>query len=143
MIFHSLYQWLGIACLMLATAPALWRGGWPERTAAVAMIAAWLGSGLFQNGMKLWGLQVGVMVIDVALLALLLTIALCSDRWWPMWASGFHGLGVFLHVAVLLDPKVWGRAYFIAGSVFSFLTLLALFVGAITAHRRVRPPASD
>lgn len=139
MIFHSLYQWLGVAMLILATAPALWRGGWPERTAAVAMIAAWFGSGLVQNGMQLWGIQIGVMLVDLALLGLLLVIALTSNRWWPMWASGFHGMGVLLHIAVLLDPKVWGRAYFIAGTVFSVLTLAALFVGAIREPRRRAP----
>jgi hypothetical protein len=142
MIFHSLYQWLGVAMLILATVPALWRGGWPERTAAVAMIAAWFGSGLVQNGMQLWGVQIGVMLVDLALLGLLLVIALTSNRWWPMWASGFHGMGVLLHIAVLLDPKVWGRAYFIAGTVFSVLTLLALFVGAIREPRRRAPARS-
>jgi hypothetical protein len=142
MIFHSLYQWLGVAMLILATVPALWRGGWPERTAAVAMIAAWFGSGLVQNGMQLWGVQIGVMLVDLALLGLLLVIALTSNRWWPMWASGFHGMGVLLHIAVLLDPKVWGRAYFIAGTVFSVLTLLALFVGAIRETRRRAPARS-
>jgi hypothetical protein len=131
MIFHSLYQWLGVALLALAIAPAVWRGGWPERLAAGAMIAAWFGSGLVQNGMQLWGLQIGVMLVDVALLVVLLIIALCSNRWWPMWACGFHGLGVLLHLAALLDAKVWGRAVFIAGTVFSVLTLLALFVGAL------------
>jgi hypothetical protein len=133
MLIHSLYQWLGYAWLMAAAVPALIRGGWPERTAATAMIAAWLASGLFQNGLQVFGLQLGVMLIDVALLAVLLTIALTSDRWWPMWSSGFHGLSVLLHVAVLADPKVWGRAYFIAGTVFSFLTLLPLLLAAL--HR--------
>lgn len=145
MIFHSLYQWLGMALLATATAPALWRGGWPERSAAVAMIIAWLGSGLFQNGMQLLGLQVGVMAIDIALLAVLLTIALYSDRWWPMWACGFHGLCVVLHLAAVLDTKVWGRAIFIAGTLFSFLTLLALFIGALgrSARRAVEDPLID
>ncbi len=131
MIIHSLYQWLGMAMLVLATAPALWRGGWPERTAASAMIAAWLASGLAQNGAQLWGVQIGVMLIDLTLLALMLGVALSSNRWWPMWACGFQGLTMLLHLAVLLDAKVWGRAYFIAGSVFSFLTLLALLVGTL------------
>jgi hypothetical protein len=140
MIFHSLYQWLGIVCLAVAAAPAIWRGGWPERTAAIAMVAAWLGSGLVQNGMQLWGLQIGVMLIDLVLLAVLLAIALRSDRWWPMWASAFHGLGALLHFAVLVDAKVWGRTYFIAGSLFSFLTLAALLVGGIN---RMRRPLAD
>jgi hypothetical protein len=141
-IIHSLYQLLGIGWLALATIPALFRGGWPERAAAGAMIAAWLLSGVFQNGLQIFGVQVGVMVIDIALLVALLVVALTSDRWWPMWSSGFHGLSVLLHFAVLADPQVWGRAYFIAGSVFSFLTLLPLFIGTMRRWRE-RRAASD
>jgi hypothetical protein len=137
MALQHLYQFVGWACLIAAVAPALWRGGWPERCAAGAMIAAWFGSALTQNTLQMWGPQTGVVIIDLMLLAVLLILALTTDRWWPMWASGFHGLGVLLHLAVLLDSKIWGRAYFIAGTVFSVLTLTALFVGALGR----RPPA--
>lgn len=136
MTLNHLYQWIGWFWLIAAIVPALLRGGWPERSAAGAMVVAWFASALAQNTQQLWGAQVGVMIIDLLLLAMLVTIALVSDRWWPMWAAGFHGLGVLVHIAVIVDEKIWGRAYFIAGAVFSFLTLLALFMGSI--RRSVR-----
>ncbi|NQE63788.1 hypothetical protein [Caulobacter sp. RHG1] len=135
MNYAHLYQWIGFAWLAAGVAPALLRGGWPERSSAAAMIVAWFGSGLVQNTSQFFGPQVGITLIDLMLLTLLVTIALVSDRWWPMWAAAFHGLGVMLHLAVLLDEKVMGRAYFIAGTVFSFLTVLALFLGSIQRRR--------
>ena len=136
MIFHSLYQWISVLALALATGAGLWRGRWPERSAAAAMIVAWLATALFENGTQLWGPQSSVMIIDTLLLVVLLIIALKSDRWWPMWACGFHALSVVLHVAMIADPKIWGRAYFVAGNAFSYLAMAALFVGALNTPRR-------
>lgn len=134
-MLHHIYQWVGLAWLAVGVIPAFLRGGWPERSAASAMIIAWVGSAFAQNTHQVFGPQVGITVIDLMLLILLVTIALVSDRWWPMWAAAFHGLGVMLHLAVLIDHQVMGRAYFIAGTVFSFLTVLALFLGSIRGRR--------
>lgn len=136
MIFPHLHQWIGIAWLMTAVVTGLLRGGWPERVAAVVMTVAWFSSGVVQDRAQVWGPQVAIMAIDLALLAFLLALALRTDRWWPMWATGFHGLGVLVHIALAVDPKIWSRPYFIAQTVFSFLTVLALFVGAIARPAR-------
>ena len=42
MTFGAFYQWANLLALLLSTGVAVWRGGWPERIAAVAMAAAWL-----------------------------------------------------------------------------------------------------
>jgi hypothetical protein len=138
MIFHSLYQWASFLALVVTVTAGLWLGRWPERLGAGAMLAAWLATALSLNGTQLWGPQWGVMVIDVLLLAVLLFIALRSDRWWPMWACGFHALSVVLHLAVMADPKIWGRAYFVAGNVFSYLVMAALLIGVL-GRRRAAP----
>ncbi len=131
MEFHALYQWASLAALVVSCGVAAWRGGGPERWAATAMALAWLGSAFAQRSLQLWGPQTGVMIIDGLLLAALVAIALISDRWWPMWASGFHGLGVLLHLAVIIDADIWGRAYYVAGAIFSYLTMLALLLGSL------------
>jgi len=141
MLFSHLYQWIGYAWLAIGIAPAIVRGGWPERSAAGAMVVAWFGSAFVQNTHQVFGPQVGITVVDLMLLVLLVTIALVSDRWWPMWAAAFHGLGVLLHLAMLVDAKVKGRAYFIAATMFSFLTVLALFIGGL--RRRPEPAPGD
>jgi len=136
MEFHALYQWASLLALVVSCGVAAWRGGWPERSAAAAMSLAWLASAFAQRSLQLWGPQTGIMIIDGLLLSALLVVALRSDRWWPMWASGFHGLGMLLHVAVIIDADIWGRAYYVAGAIFSYLTMLALLLGGLSRPKR-------
>lgn len=143
MTFGALYQWANLLALLLASGVALWRGRWPERTAAAAMILAWLASTWLHDADQRLGPQTIIMAIDIALFLTLLTIALRSDRWWPMWACAFHGLSVVLALAMLADPRVWSRAGFIASGVFSYLTMLSLFLGAIARRPADDPPAPD
>ena len=141
MFFHFIYQWASLAALLITVTVALWRGAWPERAGAAAMVAAWVISALFQSSLQRWGVKTGVMTVDILLCAALLAIALTSTRWWPMWACGFQAMNVILHLAVMADAKVWGWAYYVAGSVFSYLTMIALFVGALSLPRRAKPQA--
>jgi hypothetical protein len=142
MFLHFIYQWASLIVLGLCVVIGLWRGGWPERTAALAMVAAWFGTSLAQNSLQRWGVQTGVMLVDAGLLAVLLFVALRSDRWWPMWASGFQAMNVTLHLSVLADGKVWGWSYFLASSIFSYLTMLSLLFGALS-RRRQNPAPPD
>jgi len=143
MTFGAFYQWANLLALLLSTGVAVWRGGWPERIAAVAMAAAWLASAILHDADQLHGPQQLIMAIDLGLFGVLLTLALRSDRWWPMWACAFHGLSVVLALAMLADPGVWSRSGFIAGGVFSYLTMLALFLGALGVKRPARAAAPD
>lgn len=142
MIF--LYQWASLAALLISTGVALWRGGWPERVAAVAMILAWIASALLFKTRLWFGPQTAVFLVDLALFAALLFIALRSDRWWPMWACGFHGLTLILMLATLLDTRISNRAGYIAGGgVFSYLVMAALFLGALPRRRPLAPDAAS
>ena len=118
---------------------ALWRGGRAERIAAMAMMLAWFATPLVQNVHQTLGPQSGVLIVDVLLLLVLLTLALTSDRWWPMAAAAFQGVGALVHLAAALDQQIIPRAYYVAGSLLSYLTMTALLVGAVNAHRRAGP----
>lgn len=135
MLLNALYQWASLIALAVTAAAGLWRGGMPERIAALGMVGAWFASALLQSGLQRWGVQTGVMVTDMLLLVTLLAIALTSDRWWPMWATAFQAMGVVIHLAVMADAKIWGWAYFIGSAVFSYMVMLSLFVGAMSRPR--------
>jgi hypothetical protein len=139
MTLHTVHQWASLIFLLLSSGVALWMGGWPERAAAIAMVTAWFASAVLLARIQLWGLEAEVMIVDVALFVVILAIALKSDRWWPLWAAGFLGLVVLVHFAVILDPRIWGRAYFVASNIFSYLTMLALLTGSLS-RRRLRTP---
>jgi hypothetical protein len=142
MLLTAFYQWASLIALVLSAAAGLWRGGWPERAAAFGMVGAWFVSALFQSSLQRRGVQTGVMITDILLLALLLAIALKSDRWWPMWAAAFQAMNVVVHLAVLADAKIWGWAYFTGGAVFSYLVMLSLLVGALSRPGRRKPAAT-
>lgn len=132
------YQWASLAALLISTGVALWRGGWPERLAAIAMILAWIASALLFKTRLWFGPQTAVFVVDLALFATLLFIALRSDRWWPLWACGFHGLSLILILATLLDTRISNRAGYIAGGgVFSYLVMVALLLGSLPRRGRL------
>lgn len=132
----SISQWVSLAALLIATGTALWRGRWPERVVGVAMILAWFATGFLYDSQQRFGPQTAVFLVDLALMLVLLFVALGSDRWWPMWASGFHGLSLVLTLATLADPKIPNRASLIAGGgLFSNLAMAALFFGALPRRR--------
>jgi hypothetical protein len=138
---NSLPQWSSLAALLITAGLALWRGGWPERLAGVAMILAWFATYFLYNYHQKFGPQTAMFLVDLALMLVLLFIALRSNRWWPMWACGFHGLSLTLVLATLADPKIPNRASLIAGGgVFSYLAMAALFFGALPRRPAAPPP---
>lgn len=135
MLFHFLYQWASLLVLLLTAAAAAWRGGWPERLGAAAMVLAWAATAVVYNSIQLRGFQAGPMLVDLVLLLALLYVALRSDRWWPMWACAFQALNVVLHFALAADHVLWRWAAWLASSCFSYLAMLALLVGALGRRR--------
>ncbi len=88
---------------------ALVYGGRPERVGAVAMWSATylsVPTSSFSSGPEL-----GILFVDLALLAVLLVILVRSDRYWPIWATGFHLIAVLTHLAKAIDPKILPVAY--------------------------------
>lgn len=136
MYMQTLDQQFSLAVLLACCGLAIWRGRWVERVAAAAMAAAWFASPLVQNDQQTLGLQSGVLMVDILLLLVLLSLALTSDRWWTMAATAFQGVSALVHLAAAIDHQVIPRAYYVAGSLLSYLVMGALLVGAWNAGRR-------
>jgi hypothetical protein len=129
MYFHTLAQSVSTLTAALICGYALWKGAATERLAAVAVFAAWMGTPLLQHLADPRRLQFTVFVVDGALTATLLAIALASSRFWPLWGAAFQLLELLTHVAMLVDHKVHPRAYFIGMEIWSYMVLAALAVG--------------
>ncbi|WP_269715624.1 hypothetical protein [Caulobacter sp. NIBR2454] len=136
---HTFRQQVGLASVVIVALIAWRKGGWPEKYGGLAMLLAWFITPFTQGVRPVEGIQVGIFVIDLILLAFLIGIALKSDRFWPLWAAAFHVLGTLMHVAVVVDPSVRTRAYITAGVIFGHLTVIALLAGTLLeANRRSR-----
>jgi hypothetical protein len=140
LIFHTVRQQIGMLIGFAGCGYALWRGGRPERIIGAAVLFGWTVCPFLINTNDWFDPQWAVAAVDVSLLALMLWVAFTSDRYWPMWAAAFHGLGVLMHATMLLDRRVPPWSYRTAEAVWSMLVLLALVAGtALEARRGMRP----
>ncbi|HEV2532497.1 hypothetical protein [Phenylobacterium sp.] len=123
---------IGSSCLF-----AIVKGGREERIAAVyfalaALAAPWLLD-------RRWaGTQWAMFAVDLGYLALLLTLAMRSPKWWPIPAAAFQLLAVVTHIASLVDHQLRAWAYVTAGVIWTYLGLAAIVVGTFN-HWRGRP----
>ena len=143
MYVHTPDQLFSLAVLLACCGLAAWRGRAVERVAAGAMVTAWFVTPLVQNHSQTLGPQSGMLIVDILLLLVLLTLALTSDRWWTMAATAFQGVGALVHLAAAIDKQIIPRAYYIAGSLLSYLVMGALLVGAWNAGRQGGPASAD
>ena len=130
----QLIYWLFLGTCL---AYALWRGGRPEK-AGVGIIA--VGSILSviatsDLGARFRTVEWGILAIDVTILVAFLALALRTDRFWPLWAAGFHAIGVATHVATMVDPDVVSRAYAYAQGFWAYPMLIAAAIGTRNHHR--------
>jgi hypothetical protein len=126
----TVLQILYLGTLLATVALALWRGGWPERTAAVAVLAASFASPFVQSDLFA-SPEYGILAVDLLLLGWLGALALATDRFWPLWATGFHLVGTVIHVARMVDPTVVPPAYALGQVFWSYPVLAALATGSL------------
>ncbi len=127
-MFHQLLGQVGLVVMLLVCGWALWRGEKPERLAAAAMIAAWIGTS-FVLDRRFKDIQWATLGVDVALLAVLIGLSLVYRRRWLLGATGFHLLGVATHGAMIIDPTVRATPYIVALGVWSAASVLCLAAG--------------
>ena len=126
----ALPPWFGLTLMALVCGAAAWRGGWEERTTAMAFMIAWMTTLLGRD--QAWiGTQWGTLAVDAVLLGFLVAVAMRSDKYWPLFAAGFQLLAVVTHVARIVDAQVGAWAYATAAVIFSQLTVFALAAGVI------------
>ncbi len=124
--------------LFTGSGAALWKGRFDERITAAALLAAAFSSPLVEAGAFAVP-EVGVLVVDSALLAFLIGLSLVSDRFWPMWAAGFQIVGTLTHLARFVDVSIWPKAYMTAEAFWAYPVLAALGIGTwLEARFRTR-----
>lgn len=130
--------------LLLGCGFALRSGGSPERTGAVIFL---MGSFISYPAATLLGsdwqsTELGVLTVDVIVLASYTYLALRCDRFWPLWITAFHLVAVITHLAMLTNAEVVPFAYAVAQPFWAYPMLLTLIIGTV-AYRKSQSYHSD
>lgn len=134
-----LVLWLG-CCLY-----ALVRGGAPERIGATIFLTAALLSLAVEEpqGSRFDSIEIGVLIVDLGVLAGFTALALTASRFWPIWMSGMQGVQVLSHFAIAVNATVIPWAYWNAQTLWSY-PMLMLLAAATAWHRsRLRSLGAD
>lgn len=123
--------------LMWAVFAYAWRkGSWEERFAAGGIIVdAYLSALVRSPGATAFkNVEISIIFVDGALLAILLFIALRSEKFWPLWLTAMHALAILAHMSPFVPHMLpWG--YWRAVAVWSWQML---FVLGYAIYRRDR-----
>jgi hypothetical protein len=133
-------QILFLSVLVSVLSVAFAMGGRDERIGALAIGLAAVASPLVQDS-SFVGLNLGLLLVDLALLTLLLWLVFASDRYWPMFAAGFHLTGTLIHAFPGLVARLHPDAYADAIAVWAYPVLLSLLAGTLIEARPAKEPA--
>ena len=137
MILDTFAEQIGAVVVLGVSGAAFKWGGAPERIAGWGVIAAWIASAAAINTRDWLSPQWVVAGIDLALLALLVFVALWSERTWALVASAFQLITVLVHIGRLIDRTFLGWTYISIMIACGYVVMAALAVGT-WRHRRDR-----
>lgn len=137
-MFDALRYMVGAAFFFGAIGYALWKGDWPERVTALAMLAATVLTPFVFRHSAFADPQWAVAVVDLALLAVLTVVVVKSRRIWLVLALAVHALGAASHVALIFDPRIKALAYLSSIVVWSYLANGFLIASVAQAQWRRR-----
>lgn len=120
--------------LVSVTVIAMYYGKTPERLTAVTLVAASIASPIVEQSAFRY-VELGIFVIDLWVAVFLLTLAMQSDRFWPIWAAGFQMMGLSIHILRILVPTINPSAYSAMAAVWAYPVLTALFIGTLFEAR--------
>ena len=117
---------------------AWWRGGADERIVALTCLAGTAATLLVISPLRqrYAGVEEGLLLVDLAVLAGFITVALRSKRFWPLWVAGLQLTTSLGHVLKGIDQDLLPRAYGAALQFWSYPILIILVVGTYRRHRR-------
>lgn len=117
---------------------ALWRGGAPERLAAGIMILATVATIIVGSHPRVFGArETSILVVDILMFFAFVGLSLKAHRYWPIWFTGFLGIGLALEFVMWGMPSQQRSIYKVLHLWNSYPTVLILLLGTIRHCRRV------
>ena len=124
---------------------AIWKGGAPERVVGASLAAAYIATLMTYSelSVRFVEVEVGTMVVDLALLLALVAVALRADRGWPLLLAGLHLSSVGAHIVKLLDVDMIRVTYALMIAIWSYPMLIALAIGTRRHQLRLKRQGYD
>lgn len=135
-----------LTLLVACTLYALWAGGAPERIGATIYAVSVAATFLIVTAQPRhpWlDLEVGAFIVDVAIFLAFIPLALRANRYWPLWVTALLGIGVLGHVAKLMMPDTFWRAYAFVLAFWSYPILALMALGTFLHCRRLKRHGAD
>jgi hypothetical protein len=132
------HQYIFRALLIVSCGYALWRGRSDERIVALVCLGATLASRVVFSplSVRYTGVETGLLIIDVAVLASFVLVALRSPRFWPLWVAGLQLTTSMAHLMKAIDEQLLPIAYGAAIALWSYPILIILAIGTWRGHQR-------
>jgi hypothetical protein len=132
------------ALLIGACGYAWFRGRRDERITAAACVIATVASFALLTQLRFSGVELGVLAVDLATLAVFVAVALRSERFWPLWVSGLQLTASVTHLLKLVEPSLMPFAYAAAEAVWSYpiLIILAVATWRVGRYQQLPPRAT-
>ena len=123
---------------------ASWRGGTDERSIAATCLAGTIATMLAVSPLhkRYAGVEEGLLLVDLAVLAAFIVVALRSKRFWPLWVAGLQLTTFIGHILKGIDQELLPRAYGAALQFWSYPILVILAVGTFRTQRRLNRAAA-
>lgn len=118
---------------------AIW-GGKPERIAAAIFVPGFLFTTLVASPLaqRFGNVEVGVLLVDLAMLIAFVTMALYAERFWPLWMSAMQVIQVISHLPIIFIPELLPLAYGAVVVIWSYPMLLLLAIATYRHQQRLR-----
>lgn len=124
--------------LVLVALYALLRGKRDERYVGIIFVVGVVATELVLPPVRtrFEDVETRAMLVDLAVFAGFLWVALRSDRFWPLWMAGLQLTAILGHVLKTVDVHLFARAYAAALVFWAYPMLLILAIGTWRSHKR-------
>jgi len=124
---------------------ALVRGGTPERLVALVMIIGVALTPIVANpaSRRFYGIETGLLTLDLLILLAFVVIALRANRFWPMGIVALHSMSVLGHFLKFGDPHLIRSAYMVMLAFWIYPQLLVLVLGTWRHQHRKKTIGAD
>jgi hypothetical protein len=124
--------------LPLVVLYAFLRGGRDEQRVGLVCIAGMVLTHLSISPLtaRFESVELQVLLIDLTVLAGFVTVALHSQRFWPLWVAGLQLTAIMGHLLKGVDSSLLPRAYGIALGFWAYPIVFILGIGTWRSHRR-------